>query len=240
MSARVLVAHESEPIRAVITTLLEDAGYQVTAVAEGVAARDALVRKDWEALIVDVALSGVLSFEIVEDARLKVPSPRVILVASIYNRTSYKRRPTSLYGADDYIEQHHIADALLQKLGRFLRPDESSPKEKDHAAAERVREGAAAVEAAPRDDGEAKLRAQRLARLIVSDIALYNGEAVAAARAAGEAGMERLEARLRNDLEEGRLLFDLRVSQSVRRGRDYIDEALRDLLRGTLPVAGGG
>ncbi len=170
------------------------------------------------------------------------PSPRVILIASIYNRTSYKRRPTSLYGADDYIEQHHIADALLEKLGRFLRPDGVSSTGRDAAAAERVREHAEADEAAqasaPKSVAEATQRAVRLARLIVSDIALYNGEAVAAARAAGAQGMERLEARLRTDLEEGRLLFDLRVAQSVRRGRDYINEALRELLRGALPAVG--
>ncbi len=44
----------------------------------------------------------------------------MVLVASVYNRTGYKRRPTSLYGADDYVEQHHIPDALVGKLERLI------------------------------------------------------------------------------------------------------------------------
>jgi hypothetical protein len=75
---------------------------------------------------------------------------------------------------------------------------------------------------------DAILRAERLAKLIVSDIALYNGDAVAAARSGG--GAEGLTARLRADLEEGRLLFDLRVPAAVRAGRDFIAEALAELI----------
>src|SRR5207245_1877645 len=70
-------------------------------------------------------------------------------------------------------------------------------------------------------------RAQRLARLIVSDIALYNGDALDQAEQSGDA--DELEARLRLDLEEGRLIFDLRVPREVRRARDFIGEALAEL-----------
>ena len=44
----------------------------------------------------------------------------VVLVASVYRPTGYKRRPTRLYGADDYIEIHHLGDALSVKLRRLL------------------------------------------------------------------------------------------------------------------------
>jgi hypothetical protein len=57
-------------------------------------------------------------------------------------------------------------------------------------------------------------RAERLARLIVADIALYNGDALDAADHHGHE--QELEARLRVDLEEGRLLFDLRVPVEVK------------------------
>ncbi len=57
----------------------------------------------------------------------------------------------------------------------------------------------------------------------MSDIALYNGDAFE------QGSDDELDARLRTDLEEGRLLFDLRVPESVRRGRDFIGEALSEL-----------
>jgi hypothetical protein len=70
-------------------------------------------------------------------------------------------------------------------------------------------------------------RAERLARIIVADIALYNGDALDAADHHGHE--QELEARLRVDLEEGRLLFDLRVPAEVRRTRDFIAEALAEI-----------
>ena len=44
----------------------------------------------------------------------------VILIASVFNKTAYKRTPHSLYGADDYVEQHHIPDMLPVKLARLI------------------------------------------------------------------------------------------------------------------------
>ena len=46
----------------------------------------------------------------------------IILIASVFQHTRYKRAPTSLYGADDYVEKHHIRDRLLEKITRLLPP----------------------------------------------------------------------------------------------------------------------
>jgi DNA-binding response OmpR family regulator len=228
----VLVAHESEPIRAVIASLLGEAGFAVELVADGASCRRALARPP-AALVLDVALPDVLAFQLIDEARRAAPAPRIVLVASIYNRTSYKRRPTSLYGADDYVEQHHIADSLVGKLQALLHGGAAPhPQHVDTAEGDEVRRaGVGRVDAPIPISADAVTRAQRLARLIVSDIALYNGDAVAAAQRAG--GLEVLEARLRADLEEGRLLFDLRVPGAVRAGRDFITEALAALIGGT-------
>jgi CheY-like chemotaxis protein len=226
----VLVAHEAEAIRAIVSRLCEDAGYRVTAVSGGRAALAALTAQP-EAMVLDVALPEVLAFELVAEARRLSPSTRVVLVASVYNRTGYKRTPTSLYGADDYVEQHHLPDKLLPKLERLIglpRPP-SRPLPEPHADTPEGRQIRSAGERRMQAlaDGEKLIeRAERLARLIVADIALYNGEAFDRPAGPGE-----LEARLRDDLEEGRLLFDLRVPGEVRRTRDFVGEALDELRR---------
>jgi hypothetical protein len=176
----------------------------------------------------------------VEEVKRRAPATRVVLVASIYNRTGYKRRPTSLYGADDYVEQHHIPDALLVKLERLIGPAPRAVELPDaHAETPESRRIRVAGEerlsslppkapaSLPQPTEQMIERAERLARIIVADIALYNGDALDAAEHHGHEA--ELEARLRLDLEEGRLLFDLRVPPEVRRLRDFIAEALAEI-----------
>jgi CheY-like chemotaxis protein len=232
-TATIVVAHESDTIRAAIMRLCTDAGYDVHGVGDGEGAIDALAVRP-AALVLDVALPTVHAYEVVEEVKRRAPTTRVVLVASIYNRTGYKRRPTSLYGADDYVEQHHIPDALLVKLERLIGPAPRAVALPDaHAETPESRKIRAAGEerlsALPQKTPtpQAIQRAERLARLIVADIALYNGDALDAADHHGHEA--ELEARLRLDLEEGRLLFDLRVPAEVRKTRDFIAEALAEI-----------
>jgi CheY-like chemotaxis protein len=226
---RILVAHESESIREVIRRLLEGVGWQVESVADGTQAVRALEHAP-SALVLDVAVGGKLAYEVVEEAR-KHAATRVVLIASIYNRTGYKRRPTSLYGADDYVEQHHIPDALVGKLSKLIgdppTPVHLPPPHVETPESRAIRAAGEGRLDPPKPARDPVQRAERLARLIVADIALYNGDAID--RAARGGSHDELEARLRMDLEEGRLLFDLRVPAEVRRIRDFIGEALEQL-----------
>ncbi|HEY3351855.1 MAG TPA: response regulator [Polyangia bacterium] len=225
---RILVAHESLTIREAVRRLAEDAGYRVITAADGVAARGHLDEKAPPAvLVVDVALPKVLAYELCDEIRARKLPTRVILVASVYHRTAYKRRPTSLYGADDYIEQHHLPDALLGKIAalvpRGAAPRVGPPDPAEAVAIRQAGEGRLKLKYGSRD--EALERARRLAALIVADVVLYNGEALASWRAGHD-----LPARVRDDLDEGRLLFELRVPPEVRAGHDFMDEALAELL----------
>ncbi len=64
-------------------------------------------------------------------------------------------------------------------------------------------------------------KAERLARITVSDIVLYNEEKFAAAAAAGNVA----EA-LASELDEARRHFDSKVDESLRTGRDFLVEEL--------------
>jgi CheY-like chemotaxis protein len=222
----VLVAHDSDTIREAVRRLLAEAGYRVTAVADGHGALKALEARP-QGMVLDVAIGGVFAFEVLERVRAASLPTKTVLVASVYNRTGYKRRPTSLYGADDYVEQHHIPDSLVPKMARLVGPGESAPPPPldERLEQERIQvagEGRMRMRFRTRD--EAVERAVRLARLIVADIALYNGDALAS--------RDEQDARLRLDVEEGRLLFDLRVPESIRRERDFIGEALAEWYAG--------
>jgi predicted Zn finger-like uncharacterized protein len=68
---------------------------------------------------------------------------------------------------------------------------------------------------------EERAKAERLARIIVSDVILYNQEKFARAVAAG-----RVVEMLDPDLEEGRALFRQRIDARVREERDHLAEEL--------------
>jgi predicted Zn finger-like uncharacterized protein len=63
--------------------------------------------------------------------------------------------------------------------------------------------------------------AERLARIIVSDIILYNEEKFVASAATGDVAQA-----LRSELEEGRGLFEQRVPLAIRSDRDFLVEEL--------------
>ncbi|MDJ0853020.1 MAG: hypothetical protein QNK04_32005, partial [Myxococcota bacterium] len=85
---------------------------------------------------------------------------------------------------------------------------------------------AASADAAPGSDDPAVAAAERLARIIVSDVILYNAERFEEGLRSGKV-VESLEA----ELEEGRALFEQRVPPEVRSARDFLVEELLRVAR---------
>ena len=70
-------------------------------------------------------------------------------------------------------------------------------------------------------DPEEVEKARRFARLIISDIVLYNQEAVTEGIAKGT-----FHDLLKEDITEGRALYDKRVPEAIRSAQDYYQEAM--------------
>jgi hypothetical protein len=156
-----------------------------------------------------------------------------------------------LYGADDYIEKHHIPDSLSAKINRLLfgqqpvDPDlegsscdeEEKPtdlediSEQEMLAQEMVREELRRDEEAKTSSCEslemsdAHSKARRLARIIVTDIALYNQKKV-------EEGVRNgtFYELFEEELHDGRLYYNRRVTDQVREGTRYLEDALEDFI----------
>jgi len=202
-------------------------------------------------ILLDVALPKMFGFEVCEAIKNDPATSgvKVILIAAIYDKTRYKRMPSSLYAADDYIEKHHIPDDLVSKIYGLL----SGVKQVDAKAADkggddvqvtpqqeteqelrtqektreelRRDEAAATTGTAPAPVPEGHVKAKRLARIIVSDIALYNQGKVEEGVSNGTF-FDLLE----NDIREGRALYLQRVSEEIRSTTDYLEEAFRDMI----------
>ena len=87
---------------------------------------------------------------------------------------------------------------------------------------------------APPAESERRDEARRFARLLASEIKLYNEDEVAEGRACGD-----LAVRLKDSIERGRRLYEERVPADVRSSRDYYFEELVEVLAGGRPEALG-
>ena len=83
---------------------------------------------------------------------------------------------------------------------------------------------------APPTTEESRDEARRFARLLASEIKLYNEDAVVEGRERGN-----LSARLQDDIERGRRLYEQRVAPDVRAGADYYYEELVNVLADGRP-----
>jgi CheY-like chemotaxis protein len=166
---RVLVAHEQALIGRAVERVLDLYGFEVEWCATGLGAQTRLREAKFDAFVVDVALPDLPGFLLIDEAR-EQGVRAIILAAAVYRKTSYKRRPTRLYGADDYVEIHHLGDHLPQRLRHHLGMAD------DHLEETEVR----GIHELLESIGDKRLddpNGKRLAELLVADMLLYNADA---------------------------------------------------------------
>jgi DNA-binding response OmpR family regulator len=194
---RVMIAHSDAELCGTIRSLVEDAGYEAALGHNGAEVLKAMDALRPQVAIVDVALEGLYAFEVVDKVRRRpgLENVKIILLSSVYNKAAYKRAPNSLYDADDYIEKHHLPDDLILKVNRLLVNAAPTSEPADKGEMEKSGEQLTKAEGASQsldfinsvnkkiqsaedhevsaDDVPEIERAERLARIIVSDISLY-------------------------------------------------------------------
>lgn len=246
---KVVIANESLPFCEAVRKVLEHEPFEIFICCDGKVALETVERVRPELLLLDVALPTMLGFEVCERVRQnpQLFAVKIVLIASIYDKTRYKRAPVSLYGADDYIEKHHIPDALVPMIYRLAsgstsvghRSDPGESAEQEQSRGEirslEVSETSPAKGAdpgpappasfVPEEPDEAESKARRLARIIVSDIALYHQGKV-------EQGVREgtLRELLKEEIREGELLYSQRVPRELRERTAYLAEAFEDLI----------
>jgi len=252
-----MVANSNPHFCSAIEDFLSDRNFDVIIAKDGVEALQFLEIKVPDVALVDVALPGMYGFELCDFIKnsKKLKDIKVILLASIYDKTRYKRMPNSIYGADDYIEMHHIPDQLVPKINNLLgkgingegSPVNPVPKDgHSHGVKVQAREFEAVIideerfsekikDMAAQDikvemaegggRGNAQEEAMRLARIIISDIILYNQETV-------EKGIKEgnLLELLKDDIREGVAYYAKRAPAEVRKNTTFLKNAFEELI----------
>lgn len=257
---KVFVANESAAFCQAVQKVLASEPFDVTVFNDGLEAMKCIETEKPSAVLLDVALPTMYGFEICEEVRKNrlLDDVKLILVASIYDKTKYKRTPTSLYGADAYIEKHHIPDSLaslIKKLvdggeGRKTSPDiseatggfhekftaDAAVEQSDVTEADRgnlsrdeMLPGTETTESSSLSSSvehtENMAKARRLARIIVSDILLYNQDKVMEGIRAGN-----FYELLKDEIREGKALYSRRVPAAVAAESAFLNDAFEQLI----------
>lgn len=242
VSIHVLIAHNDQALCETISAILQKAEISCHISHDGPSALTLMKAKPPQAIIVDVALPGLYAFEVVEKVRAipGLENVKIILLSSVYNKMAYKRTPASLYGADAYIEKHHIPNDLVAYIHQLVsgaEPATSEPPDpsevqvpgevpapgEEQIARQFTDEMNNKIQQAEEDEisasekAEVPEKAHRLARNIVSDIALYNQEKVEEGIHSGT-----FFDLLAKEINEGRKLFKERFPGLVENGNDVL------------------
>ncbi len=116
---RVLVVEDNVPVAESIRTMLESRRYAANVVTDGVAGLDHLLRRCYDAAVIDVGLPGMDGFQIARSARAEgVQTPILMLTA----RDGVEDRVTGLgCGADDYLAKPFVEEELVARIVSILR-----------------------------------------------------------------------------------------------------------------------
>lgn len=182
-----VIADEPREFRDFLERELRALGFEVEISEEGRAALETIRLHKPDLAILNVYLKGMLGVEISEAVRADrdLEETRIVLIGALFRANRFRANPTNLYGADEYIEEK-IPSRELQTIVKRVVPSAGSPS---FVVTDNQTEDA-----------------KRLARLILSDIVIYNSEK--AERGIRE---DRFFELLESEIEEGRRYFANRL-----------------------------
>lgn len=198
---RAVVADEPRSFRNFLGRELDKLGFDTDFAEHGDDALAKIKVSRPDLAILNVYLKGMLGVEISEEIRKdrELDHTRVVLIGALFRANRFRANPTNLYGADEYIEEQ-IPAKDLQRIVAKLYPE--------------LGNGGPSFEIEDHDTEEA----QRLARLILSDIVIYNSNKADSGIRDGN-----FFEVLSSEINEGREYFESRIPEPLRRTRIFED-----------------
>lgn len=247
-NAMVLVAHSNPEVLESAKTILQDHGYKVLTSTDGIEVMVKALKELPFLAVLEVSLPKIYGFEICKKlkARTETKEMKFILIPSIFDKSKYKREPTSLYGADDYIEPHDIPAMLVEKINKLAampgKNTDKTPAEQTSSDATsetpmpgtqipekktELRQQPAQTETRPSTtiSDEAVEKAKRLSRTIISDIYLYSP-----AKVLESIKNENFYSVFTTELKEGQKLYETRIPKEIRNKADYYKETIEEFI----------
>lgn len=223
----ILIAHEAPSVCATVGRIVRGAGFAPRYVARGaqvLAAFDPAMIDRPLALVLDVGIPDPFAFDVISSLRASSSTAQlpIVLLASVYDPTRYKRKPTTLHGADGYLELHHVPDRLPGLLASLLEGHKEQFDLAPHTPEQRANAEAIRQGSLPHGAHPARVEARR----VVSDMALYSEAEFARAAVHGldVEGFAQL-------LEQGRQAYEQAIQGLPMPEKDLFLEAVEEILQ---------
>jgi DNA-binding response OmpR family regulator len=170
----ILTIEDDAPIRRGVVDALSYAGYTVLEAGDGHEGRQMALRREFDLLLLDMVLPGVLGLEILREVRNVRPTLPVIILSA---RGEENDRVSGLrLGADDYVVKPFSVTELLARVAAVLRRSPSRPSDVETLPLDAGRVDFARCEVAF-DDGERVELSEREQQLL-RYLARHAGRAV--------------------------------------------------------------
>ena len=122
--ARVLVVDDDPEIASLLSRYLQGQGLEVRIAGNGVQARDALVRPDFDLVLLDLGLPDTDGFALMRELRQRWTGPIIIVTG---RGESVERVVGLELGADDYVSKPFDLRELLARIRSVLRRARPDP-----------------------------------------------------------------------------------------------------------------
>lgn len=127
MSGRVLVVEDEEHIRSIIAQSLSDEGYKVVTAQDGAAALALVAKWPPDLIILDLWMPILDGWQFVDTYRRRAgPHAKIIAMSAVVDEG--ERGVRAQIEADAYLAKPFEIDDLIEVVGRFTQPSQTSPK----------------------------------------------------------------------------------------------------------------
>lgn len=201
-----VIADEPREFRQFLQRELISLGFDVVVYDLGVPALERVRASRADLAILNVYLRDRLGIELVEEIRrdADLEDTKIVLIGALFRANRFRANPTSMYGADEYIEEVVPAPELRRILVGMFPDLEGHGSESEKESEE----------------------ARRLARLVLSDILIYHADKV-------EEGIRQgtFFSLLDREIADGRMYWESKVSPHVREGTNHFSDVLEQFVQ---------
>lgn len=201
-----VIADQPREFRDFLQREIAAMGFDVAVYDEGGAAIERIRSSSAELAILNVYLPDRLGIDLVDEIRSQkeLIDTKIVLIGALFRANRFRANPTSLYGADEYIEEVVPADELRRIIASMFPDLDGDP----HDAEREVEE------------------ALRLARLVLSDILIYHADKV-------EEGIRQgnFFKLLDREIADGRMYYDSKIPERVRGRGDHFGHVLEQFVQ---------